>query len=274
MSEIQHAGAKKLLNIIARAGAHSGKLTYRSAAKMMGVQHHENYSRAVAQMCDLLDAAACLAGVPLLALVAVRAKGGDINPKAWTRDHNGARTAIIDRSLSHSFSRADFEAIGLALSDLKGLGNHKAWAFVNRTYGDLLIPRLLGDCSNSRYGALDDLGTEDPARVLYTGYTYLRDPRVRAAVLVRAAGRCEYCGEDGFLKDDGNRYIETHHVIALAKDGADKLTNVIALCPNDHRKAHFSSRRESIEREMLLKLKALNSPRLGAWSKLAAQSTV
>jgi hypothetical protein len=110
MSEIQHAGAKELLGIIARIGPHSGKLTYRSAAKMMGVDDYEKHSRAVAQMCDLLDAAACLAGVPLLALVAVRAKNGEINPKAWAKEYSAARSSIIDRSLSHRFSRADFES--------------------------------------------------------------------------------------------------------------------------------------------------------------------
>lgn len=267
LSEIQHAGAKELLSIIARMGAHSGKLTYTSAAKMMVGSDYEKHSRAVAQMCDLLDAAACLAGVPLLALIAVRAKDGEINPKAWTREYSAARSAIIDRSRSHRFSRGDFEAIGRALFNLKGLGNRKAWGFVKRTYGDLLYRRLIGDYSDPVYSALDDFGTEDPARVLYAGYTYLRDQTVRSAVLFRAAGSCEYCGEEGFLKEDGSRYLETHHVIALAKDGADKLTNVIALCANDHRKAHFSDRRNSIEQEMLLRLKTLNSPQ-----KLAARS--
>ena len=141
--------------------------------------------------------------------------------------------------------------------DLEGLGNRKAWAFVNRTYGDLMYRRLIGDYSDPLYGALDDLGTEDPARVLYASYTYLRDPKIRNAVMRRAAGNCEYCGEEGFLKEDGSRYLETHHVIALANDGSDKLTKVIALCPNDHRMAHFSNKRDSIEREMLLQLKVL-----------------
>jgi hypothetical protein len=264
MSEIQHAGAKKLLGVITRVGAHSDSLTYRSAAKMIGVAAYEKHSRAVAQMCDLLDAAACLAGVPLLALVAVRSKSGKVNPKTWAREYSSARSVIIDRSLNHRFSRRDFKAVGRALSDLKGLGNRKAWAFVKRTYGDLLYRRLIGDYSDSLYGALDDLGTDDPARILYAGYTYLRDQKVRSAVLLRAAGRCEYCGENGFLKEDDSRYLETHHVIALANDGEDRLTNVIGLCPSDHRKAHFSANRESMEQEMLLRLKVLNAPTKGS----------
>jgi 5-methylcytosine-specific restriction protein A len=31
-------------------------------------------------------------------------------------------------------------------------------------------------------------------------------------------------------------YLETHHVISLSEQGPGKVTNVIALCPNDHRR--------------------------------------
>jgi hypothetical protein len=259
MSEVQHAGAKQLLRIIAQVGSDSGKLTYTSAAKILGAADYKKHARKVAQMCDLLDAAACIAGVPLLALVAVRSKNGEINPKAWTKEYSAARNAIIERSLAHKFSRADYKVIERALLDLTGFGNRKAWAFVYRTYGDLLYRRLIGDYADPLYSALDDLGTDDPARVLYSGYTYLRDPKVRTAVLVRAKGKCECCGEEGFLKEDGSRYLETHHVIALAKDGEDRTTNVIALCANDHRRAHFSSQRASLEQGMLLKLKEMSN---------------
>jgi 5-methylcytosine-specific restriction protein A len=39
--------------------------------------------------------------------------------------------------------------------------------------------------------------------------------------------------------------LETHHIIPLSEEGEDIEENVIALCPNDHRRAHF-------ERESLL----------------------
>ena len=58
-----------------------------------------DHARAVAQMCDLLDAAAALAGTPLLALVAVKDARGKINPKAWKRGTPpGLREKIIARS--------------------------------------------------------------------------------------------------------------------------------------------------------------------------------
>jgi hypothetical protein len=61
-------------------------------------------------------------------------------------------------------------------------------------------------------------------------------------VKLRANGKCEFCGEPGFISTKGTPYLECHHIIALANDGADRMTNVIALCPKDHREAHFGER--------------------------------
>jgi predicted HNH restriction endonuclease len=65
--------------------------------------------------------------------------------------------------------------------------------------------------------AIDDLGSDAPDRARAIAWTYKRDPKVRAAVLRRACGKCEFCGAMGFLKDDRARYLECHHIIALAK---------------------------------------------------------
>jgi len=106
--------------------------------------------------------------------------------------------------------------------------------------------------------AIDDLGTDTPGRSLSEQWPYVRDKKVRDAVLRRAKGKCEFCGELGFMTPRGKQYLETHHVIFLANDGADKLTNVIALCPNDHREAHFGKSRAEIETKMILILKSIN----------------
>jgi hypothetical protein len=108
-----------------------------------------------------------------------------------------------------------------------------------------------------------DLGNDIPGRSRTERWTYPRDPKVRVAALRRANGNCEHCGKPGFPTPSGTPYLETHHVIFLAKEGKDKLTNVIALCPNDHREAHFGIRREEIEKEMMLKLKEINRGNLG-----------
>jgi predicted restriction endonuclease len=89
-------------------------------------------------------------------------------------------------------------------------------------------------------------------------WNYGRDQRVRDAVLQRANGRCEFCGQLGFLKADGTHYLESHHIIALADEGEDRVTNVIALCPNDHSEAHFGLMREELEAQMIVKLETLH----------------
>jgi predicted HNH restriction endonuclease len=131
---------------------------------------------------------------------------------------------------------------------------------VERLYpGNLLFLRLVGDYTDGNLNAIDDLGADAPDRLMSEVWTYPRDPRVREAVLRRANGQCEFCGELGFIKPDGVRYLESHHVIALANDGEDRLTNVIALRPNDHREAHFGERENEIEAQMIEKLKTLNA---------------
>jgi hypothetical protein len=66
----------------------------------------------VAQVCDLLDAAAAIARVPLFALIKVREASQDISRKAWVRGvRPEVRTGIIQRSLQHRFVSSDFQAI-------------------------------------------------------------------------------------------------------------------------------------------------------------------
>ena len=75
---------------------------------------------------------------------------------------------------------------------------------------------------------------------------FVRDPAVRRHVLTRAGGKCELCGAPGFRMVSGSLYLETHHVAPLSQDGPDHERNVVALCANDHRRAHFSDVRDEI----------------------------
>ena len=55
----------------------------------------------------------------------------------------------------------------------------------------------------------------------------------------RANGTCQLCGLPApFTGHDGKPYLELHHIIPLAEGGADGIGNVVALCPNCHRKMH------------------------------------
>jgi hypothetical protein len=259
MSIVQHEVARRLLPVIARAVREDRLLTYQTAAVAVGRDPKSN-ARMVAQVCDLLDAAAAYADVPLLALIAVRESGGHINRKAW----RGAdlpvelREKILQRSKSHRFTDGDFVAIERALTELAGYSNRAAW---RRYYGagqlSDMYRRLVGadelnDLASPVNDAIDDLGTDVALITPVIGMRYARDPAVRAAVLRRANGRCELCGEVGFRRLDGSHYLESHHIMALANEGPDRVTNVIALCANHHREAHFGQQRQGLERRMIV----------------------
>lgn len=120
-----------------------------------------------------------------------------------------------------------------------------------------LIIGITGPSAPAWNDALDDLtpdlsgiGKETPPRTRIEGFRFQRDERVRSRVRARAKGRCEYCDQRGFVMANGKLYLETHHVLALAKQGPDNLSNVIALCADDHRRAHFAKNRDDIERRM------------------------
>jgi 5-methylcytosine-specific restriction endonuclease McrA len=111
-----------------------------------------------------------------------------------------------------------------------------------------------------RHGLLENSGgfliakreeAEPPERVPRYSTGYVRSPAIRAAVMKRAKGKCEFCGEPGFTGVDGTPYLECHHIVALANDGVDRMINVIALCANHHREAHFGEQRDEIEKRMI-----------------------
>ncbi len=81
---------------------------------------------------------------------------------------------------------------------------------------------------------------------------YERDSAVvRAAKLRAADGNCELCGKKGFVTASGAYYLEAHHVIPLNCGGADDERNVIAICADDHRQAHYGEDRHDLRDSMI-----------------------
>lgn len=65
---------------------------------------------------------------------------------------------------------------------------------------------------------------------------------IKEYALRRAGGTCEGCGMPApFHTDSDKPYLEVHHIRRLADGGPDHPEAVIALCPNCHRRAHYSS---------------------------------
>lgn len=93
--------------------------------------------------------------------------------------------------------------------------------------------------------------TEPTKRISSGTTTFLRDSEVVRVAKLRANGICEYCGQQGFETAQGGFYLEAHHVIPLSCNGDDQEWNIVAICPDDHRKAHFGVDRRKMRDELI-----------------------
>ncbi len=86
--------------------------------------------------------------------------------------------------------------------------------------------------------------------------TFYRSQAIKLYVVSRSNGVCEGCGDKAPFNTKTGPYLECHHVHRLADGGPDDPKNVVALCPNCHRRSHFS--RDSVTFNDHLKLLAVS----------------
>ena len=69
---------------------------------------------------------------------------------------------------------------------------------------------------------------------------------------------CQNC-TNTFIKENGELYVEVHHIIPLYKGGEDGIWNLSVLCAHHHRMAHFARPQEksSLEEYLLQQNKAV-----------------
>jgi 5-methylcytosine-specific restriction endonuclease McrA len=102
-------------------------------------------------------------------------------------------------------------------------------------------------------------GQKTVPKVTETSDRFVRDPEIIAWVLEEAGGNCEKCGDPApFRRDDGEPFLEVHHVRPLAEGGPDTTDNAAACCPNCHRQLHYDSGREKLRHDIIAKIIRLN----------------
>jgi 5-methylcytosine-specific restriction protein A len=88
-------------------------------------------------------------------------------------------------------------------------------------------------------------GNSSPQKSIVNGARFVRDPLIIAFVLKESHGKCEGCGSPApFNGPAGDPFLEVHHVLPLAQGGGDLIENAVALCPNCHRRCHYSGDRD------------------------------
>lgn len=101
-------------------------------------------------------------------------------------------------------------------------------------------------------------GSQVPPRVEVASIRFLRDPNVIAWVLEIAGGTCEVCKAPApFRGPDGDPYLEIHHVRPLSEGGPDTTDNVVAGCPNCHRRLHHAVDRNVLRHALIARLPRL-----------------
>ena len=82
---------------------------------------------------------------------------------------------------------------------------------------------------------------------------FRRDPYIREYAKRMADGICQLCNQPSpFENLRGEPFLETHHIVPLAEGGGDSIDNIVALCPNCHRKMHILKSKEDMEKLFVL----------------------
>ncbi|MGQ0659592.1 HNH endonuclease [Sphingosinicella sp.] len=87
---------------------------------------------------------------------------------------------------------------------------------------------------------------QEPPRTSSRGQSIARSPWISAYAKRTANGRCDLCGNDAPFRTAAGPFLECHHILRLADGGPDCIENVVALCPNCHRRMHLAPRKSDI----------------------------
>jgi 5-methylcytosine-specific restriction enzyme A len=75
---------------------------------------------------------------------------------------------------------------------------------------------------------------------------------VREYALRVAAGVCQGCEDEApFVGNDGEPYLEVHHLYRRSDGGPDHPDNIVALCPNCHRRVHHGKDGDEFNQERI-----------------------
>jgi 5-methylcytosine-specific restriction protein A len=85
-----------------------------------------------------------------------------------------------------------------------------------------------------------------------THRSYSRSEVVKEYALRVADGVCQGCRKDApFFDEDDEPYLEVHHLFRRRDGGPDHPDNVIALCPNCHRRVHHGKNGQEFNEELI-----------------------
>jgi predicted HNH restriction endonuclease len=171
----------------------------------------------------------------------------------------GTRTfslkSLLDSKLElfNAFRPENFHVEAKIRQQLQFLRNEEKITFVdNSGHYTLRTVLLLPDEIEETKSI--DLTREEPEKREYIIETYVRKVAWANMAKQKFGDMCLYdkC-TNTFLRQDGSRYVEVHHIVPLCKGGEDGIWNLTVLCSHHHRMAHFgdTSTRIKMENDLL-----------------------
>lgn len=98
------------------------------------------------------------------------------------------------------------------------------------------------------YKDLEEFDKKHPEAKKVEALRQERSGKVAAYVKERANGVCQLCNKPApFYNKAGEPFLECHHVVWIARGGADEPFNAVALCPNCHKKMHILDMDEDVQ---------------------------
>lgn len=92
-----------------------------------------------------------------------------------------------------------------------------------------------------RIQEIDEKNSKNPPKnISVLAKTYERDKILTKLIKSYRGGVCQICGFS-FKTKNSEDYSECHHLEHLAKNGLDVSKNMLVLCPNHHRQAHYGN---------------------------------
>jgi 5-methylcytosine-specific restriction endonuclease McrA len=148
-----------------------------------------------------------------------------------------------------------FQPIRIAQQTASVAITEDAYRYIEELSGFIAVPtsedQLSGlpekDLANSVEGLrkLEELGQQDPKRQKRLS-VYIERGSIGRKIKKKLGGQCQFCQALGmptvaFRKKDGEPYSEAHHVVPVSAmiPGSLGRANIIVLCANHHRQAHF-----------------------------------
>ncbi len=206
--------------------------------------HFRGYSRniGVVNSTSFNEIPDCLVKVPNSIGVVITE-----NAKKWLPLIDKSNFQFIDYAISntrilpmmigaHSVGAVDF------LSSIIGRHLPNPSFALNSVYeNEILISKKIKKLSDEQLEKLTQKEQSEPRKTTTNTSIYIRNPYIIEKAKRLAAGKCQDCSQSApFInKLTKEPFLEVHHIIPLSEGGEDSIDNVVALCPNCHRKRHY-----------------------------------